>query len=78
MTKAVHFNVRCTICKEVFKTTMLKDIQNPSIKIYASGLVTSTTIFLEENQSSLRTKDLSSFLVPVPKTPLLRRGEKLN
>ena len=57
MAKAVRFNVRCTICKEVFKTTMLKDIQNPSIKIYATGRVTPTTIILEENHGSLRTMD---------------------
>ena len=36
---------------------MLKDIQNPSIKINASGRVTPTTIILEENHGSLRTMD---------------------
>ena len=36
---------------------MLKYIQNASIKIYASGRVTPTTIILEENHGSLRTMD---------------------
>ena len=32
MVKVVRFKVRCTICKEVFQTTMLRDIQAETAK----------------------------------------------
>ena len=63
MAKAVRFDVRCTICKEVFQNDYVgRHTKSKHKDVYELGCIAPTTVILEVGHALLRT--MESFFSP--------------
>ena len=58
MAKAVRYNLRCTICKEVFQNDYVERHTKSKHKdLHSFSRIAPTTVILEEDHGRLRTMD---------------------